>query len=51
MQIIDDVAAMIDGIHEVLADDCPDQALLLPLGEGRGRRGSAGRNQSALSAG
>jgi signal transduction histidine kinase/CheY-like chemotaxis protein len=34
MHVIDDVAAMIDGIHDVLADDCPDQALLLPLGEG-----------------
>ena len=34
MQVIDDVAAMIDGMHEALASDCPDQALLLPLGEG-----------------
>ncbi|HXO55977.1 MAG TPA: ATP-binding protein, partial [Mycobacterium sp.] len=33
-QIIDDVAERIDGIHDVLADDCPDLALLLPLGEG-----------------
>ena len=33
-QVIDDVAARIDGIHDVLADDCPDLALLLPLGEG-----------------
>jgi signal transduction histidine kinase/FixJ family two-component response regulator len=34
MQVIDDVAARIDGIHDLLAGDCPDQALLLPLGEG-----------------
>jgi signal transduction histidine kinase/CheY-like chemotaxis protein len=34
MQIIDDVAARIDGIHDVLAGNCPDLALLLPLGEG-----------------
>src|ERR1700722_12701685 len=34
MRVIDDVASMIAGIHEVLAGDCPDQALLLPLGEG-----------------
>ncbi|MFZ1160799.1 SpoIIE family protein phosphatase [Mycobacterium sp.] len=34
MQVIEDVAARIDGIHDVLADDCPDHALLLPLGEG-----------------
>jgi signal transduction histidine kinase/FixJ family two-component response regulator len=33
-QVIDDVAAMIDGVHEALGDDCPDHALLLPLGEG-----------------
>jgi signal transduction histidine kinase/CheY-like chemotaxis protein len=33
MRVIDDVASMIAGIHEVLAGDCPDQALLLPLGE------------------
>jgi signal transduction histidine kinase/FixJ family two-component response regulator len=33
-QVIEDVAARIDGIHDVLADDCPDLALLLPLGEG-----------------
>ena len=25
---------MIDGVHEALGDDCPDHALLLPLGEG-----------------
>ena len=25
---------MIDGVDEALGDDCPDQALLLPLGEG-----------------
>jgi signal transduction histidine kinase/FixJ family two-component response regulator len=34
MLVLDNVAATIDGIHEVLAGDCPDQALLLPLGEG-----------------
>jgi signal transduction histidine kinase/DNA-binding NarL/FixJ family response regulator len=34
MAVIDDIAAMIDGIHDVLADACPDKALLLPLGEG-----------------
>ena len=33
-QVIDNVTAMIDGVHEVLGDDCPDHALLLPLGEG-----------------
>ncbi|WP_292981130.1 SpoIIE family protein phosphatase [Mycobacterium sp.] len=33
-QVIDDVATMIDGLHEALGDDCPDHALLLPLGEG-----------------
>ncbi|MGA9493613.1 MAG: SpoIIE family protein phosphatase [Mycobacterium sp.] len=34
MHVVGDVAAMIDGIHDALADDCPQQALLLPLGEG-----------------
>jgi signal transduction histidine kinase/serine phosphatase RsbU (regulator of sigma subunit)/DNA-binding NarL/FixJ family response regulator len=34
MAVIDDVAAMIAGIHQALADASPDQALLLPLGEG-----------------
>ena len=34
-QVIDDVAARIDGIDDALAGDCPDLALLLPLGEGR----------------
>lgn len=33
VQVIDDVAALISGIDEVLGSDCPDQALLLPLGE------------------
>ncbi|HEY2199260.1 MAG TPA: SpoIIE family protein phosphatase [Mycobacterium sp.] len=33
-QVIEGVAARIDGLHDVLADDCPDLALLLPLGEG-----------------
>lgn len=33
-KVIDNVAALIPGIHEVLGSDCPDQALLLPLGEG-----------------
>jgi signal transduction histidine kinase/CheY-like chemotaxis protein len=33
-QVIRDVAARIDGIHDVLAGDCPDLALLLPVGEG-----------------
>jgi signal transduction histidine kinase/FixJ family two-component response regulator len=36
MQVIDNVAALIDGIHEALGSDCPDQALLLPLGETQG---------------
>jgi signal transduction histidine kinase/DNA-binding NarL/FixJ family response regulator len=35
MHVVDDVSAMIDGIHDALADDCPEQALLLPLGEGK----------------
>ena len=34
MHVIDEVASVIPGIHEVLGDDCPDQALVLPLGEG-----------------
>jgi signal transduction histidine kinase/CheY-like chemotaxis protein len=34
MQVINDVASLVEGIHEILAGDCPDQALLLPLGEG-----------------
>jgi signal transduction histidine kinase/FixJ family two-component response regulator len=34
MAVIDDVAAMIDGIDDALGEACPDQALLLPLGEG-----------------
>ncbi|MCV7329687.1 SpoIIE family protein phosphatase [Mycobacterium cookii] len=34
MHVVENVAAMIDGIDDVLAGDCPDQALLLPLGEG-----------------
>lgn len=33
-RVIDDVSAMIDGVHDALGDDCPDHALLLPLGEG-----------------
>ena len=33
VQIIDDVAAVIRGLDEVLDSDCPDQALVLPLGE------------------
>ena len=33
-QVIDSVAAMIDGVHEALGVDGPDHALLLPLGEG-----------------
>lgn len=33
-RMIDNVAALIDGIDEVLGGDCPDHALLLPLGEG-----------------
>ncbi len=33
VQIIDDVASVIRGVHEVLDGDCPDQALVLPLGE------------------
>ena len=33
-RVIDNVAALIDGVHEALGSDCPDHALLLPLGEG-----------------
>ena len=33
MQIIDDVASAIRGLDEVLDADCPDQALVLPLGD------------------
>ncbi len=33
VQIIDDVASAIRGLDEVLGGDCPDQALVLPLGE------------------
>ncbi len=33
-RVIENVAAMIDGVHEALGDECPDHALLLPLGEG-----------------
>jgi signal transduction histidine kinase/DNA-binding response OmpR family regulator len=33
VQIIDRVASVIPGLAEVLAGDCPDQALVLPLGE------------------
>jgi signal transduction histidine kinase/FixJ family two-component response regulator len=33
-QVIDNVATLIDGVHEALGSDCPDYALLLPLGEG-----------------
>ncbi len=33
VQIIDDVASVIRGLDEVLGADCPDQALVLPLGE------------------
>jgi signal transduction histidine kinase/DNA-binding NarL/FixJ family response regulator len=33
VQIIDNVAAVIRGLPEVLGGDCPDQALVLPLGE------------------
>jgi signal transduction histidine kinase/CheY-like chemotaxis protein len=33
VQIIDDVASVIRGLDEVLDADCPDQALVLPLGE------------------
>jgi signal transduction histidine kinase/DNA-binding response OmpR family regulator len=32
-RIIDGVASVIPGLAEVLAGDCPDQALVLPLGE------------------
>jgi signal transduction histidine kinase/DNA-binding response OmpR family regulator len=31
---IDWVTSVIPGLHEVLGGDCPDQALVLPLGEG-----------------
>ncbi len=34
VQMIEPVASMIPGIDEALGDDCPDQALVLPLGEG-----------------
>ncbi len=33
VRIIDDVSSVIRGLAEVLGDDCPDQALVLPLGE------------------
>ncbi|UMB68980.1 SpoIIE family protein phosphatase [Mycobacterium paraterrae] len=33
-RVIDDVAALIDGVQDVLGAECPDHALLLPLGEG-----------------
>jgi signal transduction histidine kinase/CheY-like chemotaxis protein/serine phosphatase RsbU (regulator of sigma subunit) len=33
VQIIDDVASAIRGLDEVLGGDCPDQALVLPLGK------------------
>ena len=33
VQIIENVATVIRGLHEVLGNDCPDQALVLPLGE------------------
>src|SRR6202048_1410248 len=33
VQIIDDVASVIRGLDEVLDADCPDQALVLPLGD------------------
>jgi CheY-like chemotaxis protein/anti-sigma regulatory factor (Ser/Thr protein kinase) len=34
LQVIDNVAMLIDGVAQVLGADCPDQALLLPLGKG-----------------
>lgn len=34
MTLIDDVRSAIRGIDDVLGGDCPEQALLLPLGEG-----------------
>jgi signal transduction histidine kinase/CheY-like chemotaxis protein len=33
MQVIDGVAGVIPGIHEVLGADCPQQVVVLPLGE------------------
>jgi signal transduction histidine kinase/DNA-binding NarL/FixJ family response regulator len=33
VQIIENVASVIRGLHEVMGNDCPDQALVLPLGE------------------
>ncbi len=33
-RVFDNVSALIDGMHEALGSDCPDHALLLPLGEG-----------------
>ena len=33
VQIIENVSSVIRGLHEVLGGDCPDQALVLPLGE------------------
>ena len=33
VQTIDDVSSVIRGLHEALGADCPDQALVLPLGE------------------
>ncbi|HZC09859.1 MAG TPA: SpoIIE family protein phosphatase [Mycobacterium sp.] len=33
VQIIENVASVIRGLHEVMGNKCPDQALVLPLGE------------------
>jgi signal transduction histidine kinase/DNA-binding NarL/FixJ family response regulator len=33
VQIIENVASVIRGLHEVMGNGCPDQALVLPLGE------------------
>ncbi|HME79569.1 MAG TPA: response regulator, partial [Mycobacterium sp.] len=33
VRIIENVSSVIRGLHEVLGGDCPDQALVLPLGE------------------
>lgn len=33
IQVIEDVAAVLVGIDEILGSDCPDQALVLPMGD------------------
>ena len=43
--VVDELASVIPGIAEVFREDCPRQALVLPLGEGPDRRGAGDRNQ------